>query len=147
MAPGSAEGGPSSRSDLSDAFELRPTSAAPRATDARVIECKGRRFDATLTMDEAQRRRGTMKIVRHAEADASDPPNASFSIAYTGDTGVDDYMGYEGFDRQNNGYEFALKKSDMEKTSGSIAEVGVGFTRDLASYAVHMPLSCTIRRP
>ncbi|MBX3187427.1 MAG: hypothetical protein KF819_10450 [Labilithrix sp.] len=128
-------------------FELRPTTAAPRATDARVLDCKGRQWDAIITLDEAQRRRGTMTVTRRAGASRTDPPNGSFTVAYDGDTGVADYMRYEGYDRQGNGYDFALKRSDLEKTSGPITQVGLGYTPDLSPGAWHNTLACTISRP
>jgi hypothetical protein len=129
-------------------FEMKQAAGgSTRATETRILDCKGGRWDATITLDEAQRRRGTMKITRRADAQRNDPPNISFTVAYNGDTGVSDYMGYEGFDSQGNGYEFALRKSDLEKTSGPISSVGLGYTPDLAPGGWHNSLTCTIKRP
>jgi hypothetical protein len=129
------------------AFVLRPSNDAPATTDARVLTCTGRSFDAVITLDQAQRRRGTMTVKRNAGADANDPPSISFTVAYTGDTGVDDYMAFVGTDAKSNDYEFALRKSDLAKTSGPTAQVGVAFTRDMVSYGVHHTLACTIGKP
>ena len=88
-----------------------------------------------------------MKITRKAGADRMDPPTGSFTVAYNGDTGVDDYMGYEGTDSKNNSYDFALKKSDLAKTSGKIATVGVNFDLEFSPGGVHTTLDCTIKKP
>lgn len=128
-------------------FEMKKAAASTRATDTRILDCKGRRWDAVITLDEAQRRRGTMKVTRRADAERNDPPNGSFEVSYSGDTGVDDYMRYEGADRQGNGYDFALRKSDLEKTSGPISQVGLGYTPDLSPGGWHNTLQCTIRKP
>ena len=39
-----------------------------------------------------------MTITRRADGDRSEPPSGSLTVAYSGDTGVDDYMRYEGVD-------------------------------------------------
>ena len=63
-----------------------------------MLTCTGRRWDATITLDQNQRRRGMMTITRRADGDRSEPPSGSLTVAYSGDTGVDDYMRYEGVD-------------------------------------------------
>jgi hypothetical protein len=128
----------------SAAFELKAAAPDTTPTDKRVLRCAGRRWDAVITLDENQRRRGTMKVTRHTDAERSDPPNTSFAIAYTGDTGVDDYMAFEGVDRGGNGYDFALRRSDLEHTSGPISQVGLGYTPDLSPGGWHNTLACTI---
>ena len=125
-------------------FELEPATPDATPTDARVLTCTGRRWDAVITLDENQRRRGSMKVTRHADAERNDPPSASFEIAYTGDTGVADYMRFEGLDRDGNGYDFALRRSELERTSGPISQVGVGYTPEFSAGGWHNTLQCTI---
>jgi len=127
-------------------FELRVSSAAPEPTDKRVIRCDALTIKAVITLDEAQRRRGTLRIERKAAATASSPPERTTPVVYTGGTGVDDYMSYEGHDSDGNGYEFALRESDLEKTSGPIAEVGLGFFPEswIGGGGHHNSLTCTI---
>jgi hypothetical protein len=130
-------------------FELKKSSSSttPAATDKRVIRCDGYKITATITLDEAQRRRGKIAIKRKPGADHLSPPEKTTTVVYTGDTGVDDYMGYEGRDDANNGYDFALKKSDLNKTSGPIANVGLGYSPDdflAGGGAIHNSLTCTI---
>jgi hypothetical protein len=134
-----------------DAFTLEKTNGgAPEPTDARVLTCDDGSFTAVITLDEAQRRRGHMKITRKAGADRMDPPNGDVPVVYTGNTGVDDYMAYEGRDSHGNTYSFALKASDLQKTSGKTAEVGLGYGPDdilLGGGEIHHGLACTIARP
>lgn len=128
-------------------FELKKSSSTAPATDKRVIRCDGRQITATITLDEAQRRRGKLAIKRKPNADPLSPPEKITTVVYTGDTGVDDYMGYEGRDDESNGYDFALKKSDLEKTTGPIANVGLGYSPDdflAGGAAIHNSLTCTI---
>lgn len=133
-------------------FDLRASSSqgggasSGGASIKRVIRCDGMQITAVITLDEAQRRRGTIAIKRKPNADNNAPPNKTTTVVYTGDTGVADYMGYEGRDSAGNGYDFALKASDLEKTSGPIANVGLGFSPNdwLAGGAYHNSLTCTI---
>jgi len=125
------------------AFELKSGAPDTTPTDKRVLRCTGRRWDAVITLDENQRRRGTMKVARHSDAERSDPPNTSFTVAYTGVTGVTDYMGFDGVDRSGNGYDFPLRRSGLEKTSGPISQVGVGYTPDLSPGGWPNTLRCT----
>lgn len=127
-------------------FELRASSAAPEPTDKRVIRCDGHTIEAVITLDEAQRRRGTLRIERKASATASSPPNGTTTVVYTGRTGVDDYMAYEGRDGTGNGYDFALRESDLRKTSGPIANVGLGYFPEsfIGGGGYHNSLTCTI---
>lgn len=128
-------------------FELKATSAPSDATDKRVLHCDGYQITAVITLDEVQRRRGTIAIKRKANADNLAPPNRTTTVVYTGGTGVDDYMAYEGHDSDGNGYEFALRESDLEKTSGPTSNVGLGYSpNDIWSSgaAYHNSLTCTV---
>lgn len=134
----------------SDAFTLKKTSAGPAPTDARVLTCDAVKFKATITLDQAQRRRGTLSIAPKAGADRTDPPKGDTTVVYTGGTGVEDYMAYEGRDSKGNTYSFALKKSDLERTSGPISSVGLGFGPNdflAGGGEYHNSLTCTIARP
>lgn len=131
-------------------FTLKKSSAAPAKTDARVLTCDGGKIGVVITLDEAQRRRGHMKVTRKAGADRMDPPAGVVPVVYTGGTGVDDYMAYEGRDSQGNTYSFALKASDLEKTSGKTAEVGLGYGPNdflAGGGEIHHSLDCAIARP
>ncbi|MBX3232703.1 MAG: hypothetical protein KIT84_43995 [Labilithrix sp.] len=133
-----------------DAITLKKTSAAPAATDARILTCEARMFHATIALDQAQRRRGTLSVSPKPGAGRGDPPKGDTTVVYTGNTGVEDYMRYEGRDSAGNTYSFALKKSDLERTSGPISRVGLGFGPNdfLAGGAeIHNTLTCTIARP
>lgn len=125
-------------------FELVASEPEEEATEARVLTCQGDEWKATITLDQAGRRRGTMKTTRARGADENTPPTSTFSIVFAGNTGVEDYQSFEGMDTKGNGYSFALKPSELEKTSGPISHVGVGFTKKYASYAWHLGLDCTI---
>jgi len=126
-------------------FELRASSAAPEPTDARVIRCEGHAIKAVITLDEAQRRRGTLTIERKASATASSPPDGTTTVVYTGRTGVADAMAYEGRDGAGNGYSFALRESEVARTSGRISNVGLGFSpRGFFGGEYHNSLTCTI---
>jgi len=129
-------------------FELKKSSSTtPAPTDKRVLTCDGMKIKAVITLDEAQRRRGKIKITRKAGADHLSPPEKTTTVVYTGNTGVDDYMRYEGEDDAGNGYDFALKKSDLQKTEGPTANVGLGYAPNdflAGGAAIHNSLSCTI---
>lgn len=126
------------------AFELKAGAPVVVPTEKRVVHCKGRKFEATITLDEAQRRRGTMKVKASPDADRNDPPSGTFPIQFTGNTGVRDAMAYEGTDAKNNNYDMALFASELERTSGAISNVGVGFEREFTSFSMHHSLECTI---
>ena len=125
-------------------FELKSGAAPTTPTDKRVLHCVDGSFEATIKLDEAQRRRGTITIKRLAGADRMDPPNGSASFAYTGDTGVRDYQAFEGTDKQGNGYEFALSRSEIERTSGKISNVGLSYSPEFAGYGIHHSMQCSI---
>ena len=126
------------------AFELKAGPAVTVPTAKRVVRCEGRKFGATITLDEAQRRRGTMTVKAHPDADRTDPPSGTFPILFTGNTGVRDAMAYEGTDDRNNDYDMALFASELERTTGPISNVGVGFARSGVGFGVHYSLACTI---
>lgn len=126
-------------------LELRKTASSQVSTDARVYRCTGRSYDAVIELDEAQHRRGTFTVKRHpGTTGGSTPPSTSFTVVYDGDTGVDDYMGYEGTDDEGGHYDFALRRSDLARTSGRTSNVGVGYTPEFAAGAWHASLECTI---
>lgn len=125
-------------------FELVPGSAAPPASDTRVVRCTGHGWNATFTFDDPGRRRGTMKVKRTAGADASDPPSGSVTVVYDGDTGVDDYMGFQGADAKGGRYELAFRRSELDHTSGPTSEVGLGYSKPDTDYFMHNTLTCSI---
>lgn len=132
-------------------FDGAPFALASRArpvddTAPFVAACKAREWDATLRLDQSERRRGTLTVDRRsAGATGSTPLVGRFDIAYTGGTGVDDYMAFEGRDAGDNAVSFAIRKADIGKTSGTF-QVGLGYERDLTGYEVHHTLACTIAR-
>lgn len=128
-------------------FELAPAEASEPATDLRVVSCAGRRWTATFTFEDAERRRGTLKVKRKAGADSSDPPSGPVTIVFTGGTGVDDYMAFEGKDSAGGRYEVAFRRSELNRTSGELSSVGLGYSRPHTSYFMHNSLSCTIAAP
>lgn len=127
-------------------FTLKPSSADTTPTDARVLTCKGGRWDATITLDQNQRRNGKMKVTRHADADRTDPPNITLDVAYTGNTGVDDWMGYDGVDSKGNGYSFALRPRDVETVGAAAFQIGLGYTPDMSPGGWHNTLQCKSSR-
>ena len=126
------------------AYDLERTEAAAPVTDDRVVSCKGRNWDATFTFADAERRRATMKTKRHAGATGNQPPNATTTVVYTGNTGVDDYMAFEGADTAGGRYELAFKRSDLAKTSGALSQLGLGYSFPGSSYFMHNTFACTI---
>lgn len=127
-------------------FHLRRTTGAPAPTDKRVLRCDGKTIEAVITLDEAQRRRGTLEIVRKPGTAELSPPEGTTTVVYVGRTGVDDYMAYEGRDSVGNGYDFAVRRSDLDKTSGPTANVGLRYQPKSAFHSAfyHNTLTCTI---
>lgn len=131
------------------AFELVRSETSPPASDDRVVRCKGRSWDATFAFEDAGRRRATMKVKRHAASGTSGhpPPNGNVPVVYTGNTGVDDYMAFEGTDAAGGRYELAFKRSELERTSGSMSQLGLGYSFPGSSYFMHNTLACSIAAP
>lgn len=126
------------------AFVLEPGGSSEPAIDKRVASCSNSRFSAKIKFEDAERRRGTFTVKRKANADENDPQNGTFDVIYNGNTGVEDYMGFDGQDDAGGRYEFAMKRSDLDKTSGPIANIGLGYAEPDRSYYVHRTLTCTI---
>lgn len=127
------------------AFELKSAAVPADKTEKRVLRCKHGLFDAIITLDKNERRRGTMQIIPTDKADPRrDPPAVTFPVAFTGNTGVRDAMAYEGMDEHGNGYDFALSAGQVAQTSGPVTDVGMGFTREFTSFAMHHSLDCNV---
>ena len=126
------------------AFELVLGEDAPQAVDKRVVSCDGRRWDVTIAFEDPERRRGVLTVKRGSGAQANDPKSGNVTVVYNGNTGVDDYMGFEGTDSAGGRYEFALRRSDLARTSGAISNVGLGYSAPYTSYFMHNSLGCTI---
>ncbi len=134
------------------AFELVRSETSPpaaHASDDRVVSCKGRNWDATFAFEDAGRRRATMKVKRRAASGVTghQPPNGNVAVVYTGNTGVDDYMAFEGTDAAGGRYELAFKRSELERTSGSTSQLGLGYSFPGSSYFMHNTLACSIAAP
>jgi hypothetical protein len=91
----------------------------PAATKAKKIACTGNRVDATIVLDQAQGKRGTLKITRKAIADRQDPQNATVAIIENARGGPDDVAYYEG-QRGEQEFYFNLKRADLEPASGAV---------------------------
>ncbi len=128
------------------AYTLERAAQPPADTSSFVASCKARFWEGTLRLDQNGRRRGTLRADKRLPgADNATPNVGSFAIAYTGSTGVEDYMGFEGKDSGNNEVSFALKKSVLENSrAGSSFSIGLSYSRDLAGYGVHQTLDCKV---
>jgi len=98
----------------------RDPSYRPAPTNAKTISCTGNAVDAKITLDQAQNRRGTLKITRKADADRHDPPSATVAITQTEGGGVPDYLYWEGSSGEQD-YYVNMKKAELAKTSGAIS--------------------------
>jgi hypothetical protein len=125
-------------------YELRAARPGTAEGEGRVLRCQGHRFDARIVLAEAQRRRGTLSVTRNDRAGRTDPPDGQVEVVYTGDTGVRDYMAFVGRDGQGGSYDFALRRSDLQRRSGSVSNVGLGYQPPLAGGAFHNTLTCSI---
>lgn len=132
------------KSTMGDAFVLKPSTKPADATTALVASCKDGTMEATLTLDQAGRRRGSFVVTKKLQRDAGTPDPATFPVVYTGDTGVGDYMAFEGKDRSGNGVSFAMKKSWVDRGAASFT-IGLGYEKDLTGYEVHHSMTCTTR--
>ncbi|MDF2696730.1 MAG: hypothetical protein K0S65_5113, partial [Labilithrix sp.] len=97
----------------------RDPSYRPAPTNTKTIACAGNTVDAMLTLDQAQNRRGTLKITRKAAADPHDPPSTSVSVTQTEGGGVPGYVYFEGSNGEQDFY-VNMKKDDFERGSGNV---------------------------
>ncbi len=132
----------------SGTYTLKPSAAAPSDDRAFVARCKARTWEGTIRLDRNARRRGTFTLDARlpGASDSSTPKvGATFAVAYTGDTGVEDAMGFEGEDRDANAIDFTLRRAIVEAARpGATFQTGFGYTRDLAGYAIHHSPTCTV---
>ena len=91
----------------------------PAPTNVKTIACTGNAVNATITIDQAQGRRGTLKITRKAGADDHDPPSATLPITKTEGGGVENYIYFEGSKGEQDYYVNAIK-SEFERGRGAV---------------------------
>jgi hypothetical protein len=91
----------------------------PAPTDGKSITCTGPTVNAAITIDQAQGRRGTLKLTRKAGADRHDPPSVSVPITQTEGGGVPEYIYFEGSKGEQDFYVNMIKK-DFERGSGDV---------------------------
>jgi len=91
----------------------------PEATNGKTITCTGPAVNAVVTIDQAQGRRGTLKLTRKAAADDHDPPSATVAITQTEGGGVPGYIYFEGSKGEQDYYVNIIKK-DFERGSGAV---------------------------
>lgn len=103
---------------VSFTMKLDPT-FQPAPTNSKVIECKGAQVDALITLDQAQNRRGTLKLTRKAGADRHDPPSASVAITQVRGSEVPSYIYFEGSSGEQD-YYVNIIKADFERGRGSV---------------------------
>jgi len=92
---------------------------APAPTNTKTIACTGERVDAKLTLDQAQNRRGTLKITRKASATDRDVPNATVTVTKNENGASRDYLYFEGMSGEQD-YYVNMIKSDYERGSGDV---------------------------
>ncbi|MBS2019230.1 MAG: hypothetical protein JST00_40580 [Deltaproteobacteria bacterium] len=91
----------------------------PLPTRTKTIACRGATVDALITLDEAQNRRGTLKLSRKSGADRHDPPSASVAITQTRGSEVPGYLYFEGSSGEQD-YYVNMIKADFERGSGAV---------------------------
>lgn len=99
-------------------MKLDPSYQPPH-TDSKTIECTGNQVDATITLDQAQGRRGTLKLKRKAGADDNDPPSASVSITKVAGSEVPGYVYFEGSSGEQDYYVNMIER-DLNRGSGNV---------------------------
>ena len=92
----------------------------PQPTNSKVIACTGNTVNATLTLDQAQNRRGTLAITRKSAAGRDDPPSATLPVTQTEGGGVPGYVYFEGSKGEQD-YYFNMHEDDLQRGSGSVA--------------------------
>lgn len=104
----------------SQSFSMKlDPSFQPAPTNSKVIECKGAQVDALITLDQAQNRRGTLKLTRKAGADRHDPPSASVPITQVRGSEVPSYIYFEGSNGEQD-YYVNIIKADFERGRGAV---------------------------
>ncbi len=91
----------------------------PAPTDAKSISCTGPTVNAVITIDQAQGRRGSLKLTRKASADRHDPPSVTVPVTQTEGGGVPEYIYFEGSKGEQDYYVNMIKK-DFERGSGEV---------------------------
>ena len=91
----------------------------PAPTDAKSISCTGPTVNAVITIDQAQGRRGSLKLTRKAGADRHDPPSVTVPVTQTAGGGVAEYIYFEGSKGEQDYYVNMIKK-DFERGSGEV---------------------------
>lgn len=91
----------------------------PPPTSTKVIACTGPTVDAKITLDRAQNRRGTLVVMRKADADRHDPPSATVNVTKNERGAVPEYVYFEGSSGAQD-YYVNMKKKDFERGSGPV---------------------------
>jgi hypothetical protein len=100
----------------------------PAPTNPKTIACAGPTVNAKLTLDQAQNRRGTLKITRKAGATDRDPPGATVPMTEDTGGGSPDYVYFAG-QKGEQDYYVNIKKADFARARGA-AEVNLRWAQD-----------------
>lgn len=91
----------------------------PAPTNVKTIGCTGPTVNATLTLDQAQNRRGTLKITRKAGAsDRDDPPSVTVPVTEDTGGGSPDYVYFTG-QRGEQDFYVNIVKTDFNRGTGA----------------------------
>ncbi len=91
----------------------------PEPTSVKTIVCTGPSANATLTLDQAQNRRGTLKITRKAgAADRDDPPSVTVPVTEDTGGGSPDYVYFTG-QRGEQDFYVNIVKTDFTRGTGA----------------------------